>query len=57
MKSFKWQRTVEVPLNDGYFKALKEKGEYYYVISAYWESDDGKSSNGDTSSVFVIAVQ
>ena len=47
----------EVPLKEGYITAPKEKGVYYYSISAFWKTEDGKFSNGDTSSVFVIEVK
>lgn len=47
---------IEISLGDGSFVAPKESGIYYYGISAYWNSEDGKYSIGDTSSVFVIEV-
>ncbi|SEB92424.1 hypothetical protein [Paenibacillus sp. GP183] len=50
-------KTIQIPLNDGFFNAPKEKGIYYYGISAFWKTDDGKFSKGDTSSVFVIEVR
>ncbi len=49
--------TVDVPLKEGYFMAPKDKGIYYYRISAFWTSEDGKYSKGDTSSVFLIEVK
>ncbi|ULO06113.1 hypothetical protein H1230_24190 [Paenibacillus sp. 19GGS1-52] len=48
---------ISITLRDGHFDAPKESGVYYYGISAYWTSDDGKYSKGDTSSVFVIEVK
>jgi hypothetical protein len=56
VQQFQDDKIVEVPLKDGYFNAPKEKGIYYYGLSAYWKTDDGKYSKGDTSSVFVIEV-
>ncbi|GGG58865.1 hypothetical protein [Paenibacillus radicis (ex Gao et al. 2016)] len=50
-------KSVEIVLQDGVFQAPKEKGIYYYGIFANWLSPDGKYSEGDTSSVFVIGVQ
>jgi hypothetical protein len=50
-------KIIEVPLKDGYITAPKENGVYYYNISAFWKTDDGKFSTGDTSSVFVIEVK
>ncbi|WP_409345208.1 hypothetical protein [Paenibacillus sp. MBLB4367] len=49
--------TIQIPLKNGSFNAPKEKGIYYYGISAFWRTDDGKYSKGDTSSVFVIEVR
>jgi hypothetical protein len=57
VQQFKNDKTVEVPLKDGYFNAPIEKGVYYYGISAYWKTDDGKYSEGDTSSVFAIEIK
>lgn len=54
---FKDDKTVEVPMKEGYFISPKEKGIYYYGVSAYWKTDDGKYSKGDTSSVFAIEVK
>ncbi|MCS7462884.1 hypothetical protein N0M98_22420 [Paenibacillus doosanensis] len=51
------EKPVDIPLKDGYFQAPKQPGIYYYGIFAYWRSDDGKHSHGDTSSDFVIEVQ
>ncbi|MBP1993005.1 hypothetical protein [Paenibacillus eucommiae] len=47
---------IEIPLSDGYYVVPKERGVYYYGISAFWQSEDGKYSKGDISSVFVIEV-
>lgn len=47
----------QIPMKNGSFIAPKEKGIYYYGISAFWRTDDGKYSRGDTSSVFVIEVR
>lgn len=57
VEQFQDEKNIEIPLKDGYFQAPKEKGVYYYGLSAYWRTDDGKYSKGDTSSVFVIEVQ
>ncbi len=57
VQQFQDEQTVDVPLKDGSFKAPKEKGVYYYGLSAYWTTDNGKYSRGDTSSVFVIEVR
>lgn len=51
------EQTVEVPIKDSYFYAPKEKGVYYYGTSAYWTTEDGKYSKGDTSLVFIIEVK
>lgn len=56
VQEFQDDKSVEIPLIDGFFNAPKEKGIYYYGISAFWTTDDGKYSKGDTSSVFVIEV-
>ncbi|MFC3749803.1 hypothetical protein [Paenibacillus sp. GCM10012306] len=50
-------KTIQIPLNKGSFNAPKEQGTYYYWIRALWKTDDGKSSKGDTSAVFVIEVK
>jgi hypothetical protein len=57
VEQFQEVETVEVPIKDGYFNVPKEKGVYYYGISAYWTTDDGIYSKGDTSSVFVVEVK
>ncbi|RXZ81741.1 hypothetical protein EBB07_13885 [Paenibacillaceae bacterium] len=57
VQQFQDEKTVDAPLVDGYFKAPKEKGVYYYGLSGDWTTDDGKYSKGSTSSVFVIEVQ
>jgi hypothetical protein len=57
VQHFQNDKTIEVPLKDGYFNAPKEKGVYYYGLSAYWKTKDSKYSKGDTSSVFVIEVK
>lgn len=49
--------TLQIPLENGSFKAPKEQGTYYYGISALWTADDGKFSLGETSAVFVIGVR
>ncbi|QHW31036.1 hypothetical protein GZH47_09325 [Paenibacillus rhizovicinus] len=46
-----------VPLTGGRYHAPTEPGLYYYGISAYWTSADGKYSAGDTSVVYAIRVQ
>jgi hypothetical protein len=46
-----------VPLNEGYFHVPEEQGIYYYGVSAFWQSSDGKYSEGDTSSAFVVEVK
>ncbi|REE70473.1 hypothetical protein A8990_13027 [Paenibacillus taihuensis] len=46
-----------VKLADGAFKAPTARGVYHYGISAYWKTDDGKYSKGDSSVVFVIEVK
>ncbi|MFS0726465.1 hypothetical protein [Paenibacillus sp. 1P07SE] len=50
-------KPVQLPLDNGTFKAPSERGTYYYGISANWLSEDGKYSIGDTSSVFAIEVR
>ncbi|MBD3921707.1 hypothetical protein H8B09_23275 [Paenibacillus sp. PR3] len=50
-------KSTQIPFNNGSFIAPKEQGIYYYGISAYWTTADGKYSKGDTSSVFVIEVK
>jgi len=42
--------TMQIQMKNGSFNAPKEKGIYYYGISAFF-------SKGDTSSVFVIEVR
>jgi hypothetical protein len=54
---FQDNKMIVVPLKDGNIIAPKENGIYYYGILAFWKSDDGKFSKGDTSSVFVIEVK
>jgi len=49
--------TLQIPLKNGSFNAPKERGTYYYGISAFWTADDGKFSLGETSAVFVIVVR
>ncbi len=49
--------TLQIPLKNGSFNAPKERGTYYYGVSALWIIDDGKFSLGDTSAVFVIEVR
>lgn len=56
-QQFQGNLTTPVPLEDGYIIAPKESGVYYYGISAVWKTDDGKYSNGDTSSAFAIEVK
>lgn len=46
-----------IPFTEGSITAPGAKGVYYYGISAYWRSSDGKYSNGDASSVFAIEVR
>lgn len=48
--------TVRVPLRDGSFHAPKEKGVFYYAVTAVWSTGDGNYSKGDTSAVFAIEV-
>lgn len=57
IQQFGDDKTIQIPLKNGSFSAPKEKGIYYYGISAFWTTDDGKYSKGDTSSVFVIEVK
>lgn len=57
IQQFQNDRTIEVPFKDGLIKAPIEKGIYYYGISAFWFTDDGKYSKGDTSSAFIIEVR
>lgn len=57
VQQFQDNKTSEVPIKDGYIIAPKENGVYYYGISAFWKTDDGKFSKGDTSSVFIIEVK
>ncbi|MFB7815650.1 hypothetical protein ACFC0X_15885 [Paenibacillus chitinolyticus] len=57
VQQFQDEKIVDVPLTDGYFKAPKEKGAYYYGLSAYWTTDDRQYSKGSTSSVFIIEVR
>ncbi|EFM11956.1 hypothetical protein PaecuDRAFT_1564 [Paenibacillus curdlanolyticus YK9] len=54
---YKDDKTADVPLNEGRFRVPADKGVYYYGVSAYWTTEDGKYSKGDTSSVFVIEVK
>jgi hypothetical protein len=51
------RKTFEVKFKDGIIKVPINKGVYYYEIEAYWTTDDGKYSNGNTSSLFVIEVK
>ncbi|AZN39879.1 hypothetical protein [Paenibacillus albus] len=46
-----------VTLVDGVFKAPSSAGVYHYGVSAYWKTEDGKYSKGDSSVVFVIEVK
>ncbi|SEP10725.1 hypothetical protein [Paenibacillus sp. OV219] len=46
-----------VTLADGVFKAPTAPGVYHYGVSAYWKTEDGKYSKGDSSVVFVIEVK
>ena len=55
IQQFVDEKTIQIPLKNGSFNAPKEQGIYYYGISAFWTTDDGKF--GDTSSVFVIEVR
>lgn len=57
IQQFSDDKTIQIPLKNGSFNAPKEKGIYYYGISAFWTTEDGKYSNGDTSSVFVIEIR
>jgi hypothetical protein len=57
IKEFLNDKAIEVPFKDGFIKVPIKKGIYYYGIEAYWTTKDGKYSNGDTSSVFVIEVK
>jgi hypothetical protein len=57
VQQFLDNNSIQVPLKDGYIIAPKENGVYYYGISAFWKTADGKFSEGDTSSVFVIEVK
>lgn len=58
-----WQRQddekqVEVPLKKGkYFNGPKERGIYYYGLSAHWLTDNRKQSYGSTSLLFIIEVK
>ncbi|MZQ80622.1 hypothetical protein GQF01_00435 [Paenibacillus sp. 5J-6] len=51
------KKSMKIPMKYGSFSAPKEKGVYYYGIFAFWTTDDGKFSKGDTSSVFAIEVR
>jgi hypothetical protein len=57
IQQFDDDKTTQIPLKKDSFSAPKEKGIYYYGISAFWTTDDGKYLKGDTSSVFVIEVK
>jgi len=57
IQQFVDEKTIQIPLKNGSFNAPKEQGIYYYGISAFWTTDDGKFSKGDTSAVFVIEVR
>jgi hypothetical protein len=57
IEQFQDGKSNEVPMKDGVIKAPKEKGVYYYGVSAFWRTDDNAYSKGDTSSVFVIEVR
>jgi len=57
IQKFQDVKTVEVPFKEGYFNVPEEKGVYYYGISAFWKSDDGINSEGDTTLVFFVEVQ
>lgn len=46
-----------LPLEKGVFKAPKEPGIYYYTVSAWWKTEDGKYSKGDTSAAFAVQVR
>ncbi|WP_158442600.1 hypothetical protein [Paenibacillus sabinae] len=43
-------------MNGHSFTAPHEAGIYYYGVSAFWKTEDGLYSTGDTSSVFKIEV-
>jgi hypothetical protein len=57
IQQFLDDKTLQIPLENGSFNAPNEQGTYYYGISAFWTTDDGKFSLGDTSAVFVIEVR
>lgn len=50
-------KPLHIPLENGSFNAPNEHGTYYYEISAFWTTDDGEFSLGDTSAVFVIEIR
>lgn len=57
ISQYLYDKIIEVPLKNSRIKAPAKKGIYYYGISAFWVTDDGKYSNGNTSSVFAIEVK
>lgn len=57
VQQFVDDKEVQIPLKNGSFNAPKEQGVYYYGISAFWTTEDGKFSEGSSSVVFVIEVK
>ncbi|WP_155991448.1 hypothetical protein [Paenibacillus sp. FSL R7-277] len=57
VQQFVDDKEVQIPLKNGSFNAPKEQGVYYYGISAFWTSEDGKFSEGSSSVAFVIEVK
>lgn len=57
VQQFADDKEVQIPLQNGSFNAPKEQGVYYYGISAFWTTEDGKFSEGSSSVVFVIEVK
>ncbi|MDQ1914338.1 hypothetical protein RAC89_28575 [Paenibacillus sp. GD4] len=55
--SYCWDKLGCADHFENYFNVPEEKGIYYYGVSAFWKSSDGKYSEGDTSSAFVVEVK
>ncbi|MFD1772874.1 hypothetical protein [Paenibacillus rhizophilus] len=47
---------TQIAMIGNFFTAPLEDGVYYYGVSAFWKTEDGLYSTGDTSCVFKIRV-
>ncbi|MBM7565909.1 hypothetical protein [Paenibacillus sacheonensis] len=50
------RESASIQLTNGHYLAPQKPGLYYYGISAYWKSADGKYADGDTSVIYAIQV-